>query len=107
MSSVEGVRTYLDELERHDVLRGGEFCWHDTLWREIPESLARRFTHRIGSLHAVFLADGSRAHVFARSLPKGEHVIEYNLRAQTPGSYHTLPTLVQAMYGGYSQVNFN
>jgi uncharacterized protein YfaS (alpha-2-macroglobulin family) len=35
---------------------------------------------------------------FARSLPKGQHVIEYNLRAQTPGVYHTLPTLLQAMY---------
>lgn len=35
---------------------------------------------------------------FARTLPKGKHVIEYNLRAQTPGEYHTLPTLLQAMY---------
>ena len=35
---------------------------------------------------------------FARSLPQGQHVIEYNLRAQTPGAYHTLPTLLQAMY---------
>lgn len=35
---------------------------------------------------------------FARTLSKGTHTIEYNLRAQTPGSYHTLPTLLQAMY---------
>jgi uncharacterized protein YfaS (alpha-2-macroglobulin family) len=35
---------------------------------------------------------------FTRTLPKGKHVIEYNLRAQTPGAYHTLPTLLQAMY---------
>ena len=28
----------------------------------------------------------------------GQHVIEYNLRAQTPGAYHALPTLLQAMY---------
>jgi uncharacterized protein YfaS (alpha-2-macroglobulin family) len=35
---------------------------------------------------------------FARSMPKGEHIIEYNLRAQTPGQYHTLPTFLQAMY---------
>jgi uncharacterized protein YfaS (alpha-2-macroglobulin family)/5-hydroxyisourate hydrolase-like protein (transthyretin family) len=35
---------------------------------------------------------------FARTLTKGEHVIEYNLRAQTPGSYHALPTLLQGMY---------
>ncbi len=35
---------------------------------------------------------------FAKTITKGKHVIEYNLRAQTPGSYHVLPTLVQAMY---------
>ncbi len=35
---------------------------------------------------------------FARDLTKGQHVIEYNLRAQTPGAYHTLPTMLQAMY---------
>ena len=35
---------------------------------------------------------------FAKTITKGRHVIEYNLRAQTPGSYHTLPTLVQGMY---------
>ena len=35
---------------------------------------------------------------FARKLRKGTHTIEYNLRAQTPGSYHVMPTLVQAMY---------
>jgi len=35
---------------------------------------------------------------FARTLTAGEHVIEYNLRAQTPGVYHTLPTLLQGMY---------
>jgi uncharacterized protein YfaS (alpha-2-macroglobulin family) len=35
---------------------------------------------------------------FARSLTKGEHVIEYNLRAQTPGANHALPTMLQAMY---------
>ena len=35
---------------------------------------------------------------FARTLSKGRHVIEYNLRAQTPGTCRALPTLVQAMY---------
>lgn len=35
---------------------------------------------------------------FARTLSRGEHQIEYNLRPQTPGRYHALPTLVQAMY---------
>ena len=35
---------------------------------------------------------------FARSISKGRHVIEYNLRAQTPGSYHTLPAIMESMY---------
>lgn len=39
-----------------------------------------------------------RVAFFARNLSKGEHVIEYNLRAQTPGASHTLPTMLQAMY---------
>lgn len=35
---------------------------------------------------------------FARRMQKGKHVFEYNLRAQTPGTYRSLPTLVQEMY---------
>ena len=35
---------------------------------------------------------------FARKMGKGKHVIEYNLHATTPGSYHVMPALVQAMY---------
>ena len=30
VSSLDGIRAYLDELERYDVARGGEFCWHDS-----------------------------------------------------------------------------
>ena len=70
VSSLDGVRAYLDELERYDVARGGEFCWHDTLWRELPDDLARRFTHRIGSLHAIHLDDGTRVHAFSRRFPE-------------------------------------
>ncbi|HTJ24065.1 MAG TPA: hypothetical protein VL383_16820 [Gemmatimonadaceae bacterium] len=69
VKSIDEVRVYLDELERYDVLRGGEFCWHDSLWRELPEDLVRRFTHRIGSLHAVRLPDGHHVHAFARRAP--------------------------------------
>ncbi len=39
-----------------------------------------------------------RVAFFARRMAKGRHVIEYNLRAQTPGSYRALPTMLQAMY---------
>ncbi|MBW3636029.1 MAG: carboxypeptidase regulatory-like domain-containing protein [Armatimonadetes bacterium] len=35
---------------------------------------------------------------FARKMSAGKHTIEYNLRAQTPGTYNALPTLLQAMY---------
>ena len=54
------VREYLDALEPYDVARGGEFCWHDSLWRELPDDLVARFTHRIGSLHAVRIAGETR-----------------------------------------------
>lgn len=64
--SIEGVGPYLDDLERHEVLRGGEFCWHDRLWRELPPELVARFTHRVGSLHAVAVDGGTLVHAFRR-----------------------------------------
>jgi len=70
VDSVEDVRRYLTALEEHDVLRGGEFCWHDSLWREIPDDLVARFTHRLGSLHAVRLPSGDLVHAFSRRLPE-------------------------------------
>jgi histidinol phosphatase-like PHP family hydrolase len=71
------IAAYLDELEKYPVLRGGEFCWHDSLWRELPAGLTRRFTHRIGSLHAVVLDDGRVVHSFARRLADGLTVAAY------------------------------
>lgn len=71
VDSLEGIGEYLDELALHDVARGGEFCWHDSLWRELPPAQASRFSHRIGSLHAVFLPDGFAVHAFSRSFPDG------------------------------------
>ncbi|NLH97917.1 MAG: hypothetical protein GX446_00300 [Chthonomonadales bacterium] len=35
---------------------------------------------------------------FARSVPRGRHVLEYYLRAQTPGSYRAMPTRLECMY---------
>ncbi len=69
VKTVDEVSAYLEELEGHDVARGGEFCWHDSLWRELPDDLVARFTHRIGSLHAVFLPGGNTVHVFSKRLP--------------------------------------
>lgn len=39
-----------------------------------------------------------RVAFFVRNLTRGHHVIEYNLRAQTPGTYRALPASVQGMY---------
>lgn len=69
VDSIDAIRGYLDELERYDVARGGEFCWHDALWRELPDDLASRFTHRLGSLHAIYLDDRSLIHAFSRQYP--------------------------------------
>jgi len=69
--TVEAVSAYLDDIERYPVLRGGEFCWHDSLWRDLPPDTVRRFTHRLGSLHAVRLPDGSYVRAFTTQLPPG------------------------------------
>jgi histidinol phosphatase-like PHP family hydrolase len=103
ITSVEAARAYLDALDRHEVLRGGEFCWHDALWRELPPDLARRFTHRIGSLHAVQLPDGAWVHAFSRHVPSGLTVAAYmnahvdsfeRLAAEMPVDILAHPTLV-------------
>jgi histidinol phosphatase-like PHP family hydrolase len=70
VDSVAAVGEYLDQLDQYHVARGGEFCWHDSLWRELPEDLASRFTHRLGSLHAIYLEDGSLVHAFSRRFPE-------------------------------------
>jgi histidinol phosphatase-like PHP family hydrolase len=71
VKDIDEVSEYLDELERHDVGRGGEFCWHDPLWRALPFEMDRRFTHLIGSLHGVFLPSSEEVvHAF-RPMPDG------------------------------------
>ncbi|HEX4681504.1 MAG TPA: hypothetical protein VH277_02275 [Gemmatimonadaceae bacterium] len=77
IGSVDEVRVYLDALERRPVLRGGEFCFHDNLWRELPDNLVRRFTHRVGSLHAVELPGGELLHVFSRRAQPRLTAVEY------------------------------
>lgn len=70
LTTVDEVRAYLDELEQYDVLRSGEFCWHDSLWREIPEDLVPPFTHRLGSLHGIWLPNGELVYAFSRRFPE-------------------------------------
>lgn len=69
VDSLDAIASYLTDLESHDVLRGGEFCWHDSLWHELTPELTARFTHRIGSLHSIRLHDGSYLRAFSRTLP--------------------------------------
>jgi len=77
VDSVATIERYLDDLEQYDVLRGGEFCWHDALWREVPPSVARRFTHRVGSLHSIRLSNGTFFRAFSSALPDGLTTAEY------------------------------
>jgi len=69
VTTVDKTRAYLDALEQYDILRSGEFCWHDSLWRELPDDIVRRFTHRLGSLHAIVLPNGDLVHAFSRRFP--------------------------------------
>lgn len=74
VKDVDAVRRYLhalEALEEPDLAIGAEFCWHDPLWRELPSALLSRFTHCIGSLHAIYLPGGTRIHMFQRELPGG------------------------------------
>jgi histidinol phosphatase-like PHP family hydrolase len=73
----EGVAAYLDTLDALDVMRGGEFCWHDDLWRRLPAGLWARFTHRLGSLHAVILPNDELVRAFDRVWPDGLTVDAY------------------------------
>lgn len=75
--TIDGVDAYLDDLAHYPVLRGGEFCWHDSFWRDMPAGTTRRFTHRLGSLHSVQLPDGSYVRAFTRQLPQGLTPAQY------------------------------
>jgi histidinol phosphatase-like PHP family hydrolase len=112
VKSVDAVRAYLDELDRFPgLLRGGEFCWHDALWRELPDDLVRRFTHRVGSLHAIYLtpARDRYVHMFQSRLPDGltpdvymdAHVAELERFArEMPVDVLAHPTLLPIPYRG-------
>jgi histidinol phosphatase-like PHP family hydrolase len=74
LTSIERLTQYLDALERigdPDLGIAGECCWHDTLWRELPAECVERLTHRLGSLHAIPLEDGTMVSMFHGDLPAG------------------------------------
>ena len=103
VDSIPAIRSYLDELEQYPIARGGEFCWHDALWRELPPETVRRFTHRVGSLHSIRLAGGDYFRVFHRELPDGLTPAAYmdahvssleTLAAEMPIDVFAHPTLI-------------
>ncbi|MEN0109972.1 MAG: MG2 domain-containing protein, partial [Planctomycetota bacterium] len=51
-----------------------------------------------GGLPAYRELRDDRVRFYARTLPRGEHVLRYRLRAETPGVYSALPAQVSAMY---------
>ncbi len=63
------LRAYLDAVDRTPAFRSGEFCWCDTLWRELPAELMERFDYRIGSNHGFWLPDGSTGSPWWETLP--------------------------------------
>lgn len=69
VADVPAVARYLDALDGAPVMRSAEFCWCDSLWRELPDELMTRFDYRIGSNHGFWLPDGSMASPWWRSLP--------------------------------------
>jgi histidinol phosphatase-like PHP family hydrolase len=63
------VARYLDALEGTPVLVGGEFCWCDRMWTDLPPDLQSRFHYRIGSNHGFALPDGVWGSPWWKELP--------------------------------------
>jgi histidinol phosphatase-like PHP family hydrolase len=76
LKSVAEVDEYL-ALIAHLPYRSAEFCSHDALWRELTDAQLARLTHRIGSLHAVAMPDGTLVRMFQKDLPTGLSVADY------------------------------
>jgi histidinol phosphatase-like PHP family hydrolase len=70
LKSPAAVDAY-EALIAHLPYRSAEFCSHDSLWRELSDVQLDRLTHRIGSLHAVPLDDGSLVRMFQKQMPAG------------------------------------
>ena len=72
------VERYLDDLEQYDVLRGGEFCWHDALWRELPPATSCAAS-RIASARCTPCASPTAAAVApsSRRCPRDSRLRQY------------------------------
>ncbi len=102
IKSPASVDDYLDIIA-HLPHRSAEFCWHDSLWRELTAAQLDRLTHRIGSLHAVSMPDGTLVRMFQKELPAGlrradymeQHVLAVEtLAREMPIEIFAHPTLV-------------
>jgi histidinol phosphatase-like PHP family hydrolase len=69
ISTLDEVKDYLDTIEGAPVFRSAEFCWCDTLWRDLPDEVMERFDYRIGSNHGFWLPDGSVGSPWWETLP--------------------------------------
>lgn len=69
VSTREKVDAYLDAIDAAPVLRSAEFCWCDTMWKELPREVMDRFDYRIGSNHGFWMPDGSVGSPWWERLP--------------------------------------
>jgi histidinol phosphatase-like PHP family hydrolase len=69
LATQAAVERYLGALEEAPVFRSGEFCWCDSLWRELPAEVMDRFDYRVGSNHGFWLPDGSQGSPWWQRLP--------------------------------------
>jgi len=102
VKSSQAMDAYMEAIA-HLPYRSAEFCSHDGLWRDLTPVQMARLTHRIGSLHAFALDDGSLVRMFQKEMPAGlsqqaymsRHVAAIEALAETmPIEVFAHPTLV-------------
>jgi histidinol phosphatase-like PHP family hydrolase len=69
IATLDELDDYLAALSEAPVYRSAEFCWCDTIWREIPAETMRRFDYRIGSNHGFPAGEGVMASPWWQVLP--------------------------------------
>ncbi len=70
IKSSEAMDAYVTSIA-HLPYRSAEFCSHDSLWRDLTPSQMAQLTHRVGSLHAFALDDGTLIRMFQKEMPSG------------------------------------
>ena len=102
IKSPEAMDEYMETIA-HLPYHSAEFCSHDALWRDLTPVQMSHLTHRVGSLHAFTLDDGSLVRMFQKEMPPGlshraymsRHVAAIEaLAASMPIEVFAHPTLV-------------